>query len=35
MGTEVTAEKKVLMARNTSAEAFVYTPKVAKMPAKK
>src|ERR1700733_6907879 len=35
MGTEVTAEKSVLMARNTSAEALVYTPKVVKMPAKK
>jgi hypothetical protein len=35
MGTEVAAEKKVLMPRKTSAEAFVYTPKVAKMPARK
>jgi hypothetical protein len=35
MGTEVTAEKKVLTARKTSAEAFVYTPKATKMAAKR
>jgi hypothetical protein len=34
-GTAVTAEKKVLMPKNTSAEVFVYTPKVAKTPANK
>jgi hypothetical protein len=33
IGTDVTAEKKVLMARKTSAAALAYRPKEAKMPA--
>jgi hypothetical protein len=34
-GTAVTADNQLLMPKNTSAEVFVYTPKVAKTPANK
>jgi ribosomal protein L17 len=33
IGTEVTAEMKLFKLRKTKADAFVYTPQMAKMPA--